>query len=245
VAVVVLFFGLPVLTEARAASSLAPLPEPRPPLKAPAQRPVEVALPAPGQAPEQIGNAKSAETGVQLAALIEAGVAFSAATIRTDRAECQPTDPISVTMIGGEAPMKLSIPAVLNHPMALALATWLRDSVLPAAAESFGEKPAMILIGGGHECRSRNRQPGAVLSEHATANALDVMGFVFSRGRMVRVAGNWEQETPAGTFLSRIHAEACEHFTTVLGPRADAAHTDHFHLDLKTRGKSRRTRFCR
>lgn len=36
-------------------------------------------------------------------------------------------------------------------------------------------------------------------------------------------------------FLRRLHSAACGIFSTVLGPEANAAHHDHFHLDLKQR----------
>ena len=38
-----------------------------------------------------------------------------------------------------------------------------------------------------------------------------------------------------GMFVRSIHADACKTFETVLGPRANAAHRDHFHLDMKKR----------
>lgn len=41
-----------------------------------------------------------------------------------------------------------------------------------------------------------------------------------------------EQEA---AFVRAIHADACKVFETVLGPRANAAHKDHFHLDMKKR----------
>lgn len=37
------------------------------------------------------------------------------------------------------------------------------------------------------------------------------------------------------TFLHRVHAGACDVFGTVLGPEANDAHRDHFHLDMKAR----------
>lgn len=44
---------------------------------------------------------------------------------------------------------------------------------------------------------------------------------------------------PAGTkeaaFLKRLHGGSCTLFTTVLGPEANEAHRDHFHLDMKVR----------
>jgi hypothetical protein len=48
-----------------------------------------------------------------------------------------------------------------------------------------------------------------------------------------------EQEKAAreveSVFLHRVHDDACEIFGTVLGPDANAAHHDHFHLDMKAR----------
>jgi hypothetical protein len=37
------------------------------------------------------------------------------------------------------------------------------------------------------------------------------------------------------TFLKRLHHGACSVFGTVLGPEANEAHRDHFHLDMKER----------
>jgi hypothetical protein len=39
----------------------------------------------------------------------------------------------------------------------------------------------------------------------------------------------------ASEFLHRVHDDACNIFGTVLGPDANAAHRDHFHLDMKAR----------
>jgi hypothetical protein len=36
-------------------------------------------------------------------------------------------------------------------------------------------------------------------------------------------------------FVKAVHAEACKMFGTVLGPEANEAHKDHFHLDMKPR----------
>jgi hypothetical protein len=42
-------------------------------------------------------------------------------------------------------------------------------------------------------------------------------------------------------FVRKVHDDACGIFGTVLGPDANAAHKDHFHLDMK---KRRRSAFC-
>lgn len=46
---------------------------------------------------------------------------------------------------------------------------------------------------------------------------------------------------PEAEFLRSVHASACTVFGTVLGPEANEAHQDHFHLDMKYR---RRNSFC-
>ena len=56
--------------------------------------------------------------------------------------------------------------------------------------------------------------------------------------------GNGAAPAPATKereFLHGIHAGACRVFGTVLGPEANEAHRDHFHLDMKQR---KRTAFC-
>jgi hypothetical protein len=44
-----------------------------------------------------------------------------------------------------------------------------------------------------------------------------------------------------GVFVKTVHDDACNTFGTVLGPEANEAHKNHFHLDMKAR---RRTAFC-
>ncbi|MBK5197466.1 MAG: extensin family protein [Methyloceanibacter sp.] len=44
-----------------------------------------------------------------------------------------------------------------------------------------------------------------------------------------------------GVFVKTVHDDACHTFGTVLGPEANEAHKNHFHLDMKAR---RRTAFC-
>jgi hypothetical protein len=48
-------------------------------------------------------------------------------------------------------------------------------------------------------------------------------------------------ETRHARFLRQAHAAACKHFGTVLGPEANDAHKNHFHLDMAER---QRSSFC-
>ncbi|WP_158007467.1 extensin family protein [Methyloceanibacter stevinii] len=64
-----------------------------------------------------------------------------------------------------------------------------------------------------------------------------------SRRRGARGAspgGNLSRDE-AKSFLRTIHGDACKVFWTVLGPEANAAHRDHFHLDMR---KRRYVRIC-
>jgi hypothetical protein len=46
---------------------------------------------------------------------------------------------------------------------------------------------------------------------------------------------------PKSLFVKHVHDAACKDFGTVLGPEANEAHKNHFHLDMKAR---RRSSFC-
>lgn len=43
---------------------------------------------------------------------------------------------------------------------------------------------------------------------------------------------------PKARFVKFLHEDACRRFGTVLGPEANAAHKDHFHLDMKKRRRA-------
>ena len=50
---------------------------------------------------------------------------------------------------------------------------------------------------------------------------------------------DWKKTgTQEAAFLREVHAGACQHFTTVLGPGADVFHYNHFHLDLAMHGST-------
>jgi hypothetical protein len=85
---------------------------------------------------------------------------------------------------------------------------------------------------GGYACRNVYGGPVGRPSEHAHANAIDISGFVLEDGSIVTVAGDWGDDTPEGLFLKRVRDEACRSFKAVLSPEYNAAHADHFHLDL-------------
>ncbi len=134
--------------------------------------------------------------------------------------------------------------AVASCPVAAALALWERDVVQPAAAKHFGAPVAAILHAGSYSCRRLYGRAEGGYSEHATANAFDVLGFTLADGRSVSVARDWRGDGPAARFLRETRDGACRLFATVLSPDYNAAHADHLHLDQARRGLSG-WRMCR
>lgn len=121
----------------------------------------------------------------------------------------------------------------MTCPLARQFARWARESVQPAASQWFGTPVRRIETFGTYACRGVNSQPGARLSEHAYANAVDVAAFVLADGRRVTVQHGWNgDDERVRRFLRAIHEGGCRRFNIGLGPDSDAFHYNHFHFDM-------------
>jgi hypothetical protein len=89
-----------------------------------------------------------------------------------------------------------------------------------------------ILHYGTYSCRKQNGNNSGQWSEHAFANAWDVAGFELSDGRMIIVKSDWNGEADKARFLKRARNMSCQIFNVTLSPDYNAAHADHFHLDM-------------
>lgn len=130
-------------------------------------------------------------------------------------------------------------PFSLSCRAAISLALWERHGLRPAAQRAFGQPVVRIEHFGSYACRNIDGRSDAVRSQHATAEALDVAGFVLADGTRIRVLADWQDRDKRGEFLHEARTAACQFFDGVLSPDYNAAHRDHFHLD---RG---RWRVCR
>ncbi len=130
--------------------------------------------------------------------------------------------------------------ATLACPLVAALDQWMVQSVQPAAQRWFRQPVVEIRQISSYSCRSMNNQRGARISEHAFGNAIDIAAFVLADGRMVKVKDGWRGAPEEQGFLRDVQAAACDQFTTVLAPGADAFHYDHIHVDLMRRANGRR-----
>jgi hypothetical protein len=121
----------------------------------------------------------------------------------------------------------------MTCPVARQFARWSREAVQPAAQAWLGRKVVRIESFGTYSCRPVNNRPGAKLSEHGRANAVDIAAFVLEGGRRITVAAGWTGgDEDERRFLRAVHQAGCRRFGVVLGPDADAFHRDHLHFDL-------------
>jgi len=195
--------------------------------------------------------------------------------------ECGENSPVEMLSAGG---VQLSGKPLVNCAMATELVSVI-DTAKTLARDILKADLKSIVTGPGYECRRRNRAETGKLSEHAFANALDVVEFVLSDKRKVSVEKYWPHlpqpvaqtegegegeaaapvdndnakplppaangngnakplppaeraETAEAKFLVGLHDAACQHFTTVLGPDANAEHHAHFHFDLGCHGRT-------
>jgi len=119
----------------------------------------------------------------------------------------------------------------LSCRAAVSLALWERHVLEPAAERHFGQKVATLEHFGSYSCRNVYGRANATRSQHATAEALDVAGFVLEDGKRIRVVKDWEAGGENAAFLRDVRTGACRFFDAVLSPEYNAAHRDHFHFD--------------
>ncbi len=151
---------------------------------------------------------------------------------------CGMVQPLRVSAFAG-GNVGLTSRALLACPMLPAIDRWVMETVRPAVQIYFRTELAEMKVGS-YSCRNKNHSWGGSKSEHSFGNALDVMAFILADGRTVTVAKGWRGSRQEQEFLREVFVGSCRVFSTVLGPGADAHHSDHFHLDLARHSDGRR-----
>ena len=132
-----------------------------------------------------------------------------------------------VSAVGG---VELAGESSLQCPMALGVTAWLREADA-LAQRHLGSPLARVHHFGSYSCRRMYGRSSGRWSEHAFANAWDVASFELADGRSVSVLRDWGRGTE-GRFLADARDAACDVFRVTLSPDYNAAHADHFHLDM-------------
>jgi hypothetical protein len=177
---------------------------------------------------------------------------------------CGTPAPILLRSLGVDQKVELEPPATVSCDLAKALSEWV-DGVQREAKERFGAAVAKLRASS-YACRNIYNRANPPLSQHALANAIDLTGFMLTSGEHITVREDWDNRSvdnrslvhlasaavslpnslpnvitatqQRSEFVVSAHESACSIFGTVLGPRANKAHRDHFHLDMKQRDHS-------
>jgi len=131
---------------------------------------------------------------------------------------------------GGEVALSSSFLA--SCPLAVAFALFERHGLQPAAMAVYGQKVTRVDHLGSFACRNMYGRESGARSQHATASALDIAGFRLADGRTVSVLRDWPKDNADARFLRQARDGACDMFSVVLSPDYNAAHRNHFHLDV-------------
>jgi hypothetical protein len=235
----------PALPEAESAETTAPIPKAKPAQpEAEAKSQVSVRVP-PAAMPKMVNPPHSQPDAACRAALASLGMNFAMPPTPVNSGLCTVADPVKLTSfsIGGES---IAFPdgPVLNCSFAVRFGEWLKAEGVPIVKRTTGSAFEAFYTGPGYQCRGRNGDGTAKISEHGYGNAVDITFFKLKDGRTFQVKDALDPMSPAYQTLADIRASGCKHFTTVLGPGSNAAHADHFHFDMGKHGKSGTFRIC-
>jgi len=151
--------------------------------------------------------------------------------------ECGIENAVSVTSVSG---VRLSVKSTMDCGTAQALKTWIDSSAKPALSKKGGGL-SQIKVAAHYACRRRNNAKTGKISEHGKGRAIDISAFRLADGSEITVLKGWNARSSRKA-LRRMHADACGPFGTVLGPKANRYHLDHFHFDT---ARYRSGSYCR
>jgi len=215
-----------------------PRPRPKPPGSG---RVASLPLPSP-PLPQELPTPKE-ERGPSAChlRLAQLGMRFTPAAQPAAAGACRIDEAVQLQQLGSiEFPDR----PVLACSFALRLGEWLKESAAPIVIAQAKSPLDQLATGPGFECRGRNGDAAGKVSEHGFGNAVDITSFRLADRRVFQVKDAMAPSSPAYQTLKGLRGSACGYFTTVLGPGANAAHAEHFHLDLGKHGKSDNYRIC-
>jgi hypothetical protein len=191
--------------------------------------------PRPDEAPAATAPAEDEEPAPPSACRLRLTPELAAAPSQpalTGPGECGAPDVVRLEAVFLPDKSRVSVmpPAILRCTMAEAIVSWVREEAAPRALE-LGSPLRTIENFDSFDCRGRNRIPGAKLSEHGKANALDIRALKLVNGKVVEPT----DPTVSREFREGLRKSVCARFTTVLGPGSDGYHEDHVHVDLAER----------
>ncbi len=159
-------------------------------------------------------------------ALAQAGMASNLLPPTDPAKTCHLQDTVMMSRLSG-ARLK---PEQTRCNIEARLYMWERHLLQPLARQYYGQPVKEITHFGSYSCRTIARS--SHMSEHATANAFDISGFVLASGRAISVKRNWNDGGQDAAFLHEARAGLCQYFNLTLSPDYNTDHADHFHVDM-------------
>ena len=129
---------------------------------------------------------------LRLLAPVTADVAL-AAPIK--KGACGSSSPVKLRGLGGDKNVIFRPAPTMNCRLAASLARWVETVLQPAARDELGSPITQIVGASSYSCRNIYNNPKLSLSEHATGNAIDIVGFVTADGRTIKVLSHWGPTT--------------------------------------------------
>jgi len=148
---------------------------------------------------------------------------------------CPLTNAVRVRDFG---PVKLSSSFLASCPLALSSALFVDQQARPLTRQYMNSALVRIDHFGSYACRNIYHRENARLSEHATADALDISGFRLASGQQVSVLRGWKVDKTQ-PWLQAMLSASCDYYGNGLGPEYNAAHANHFHLGMRGYGLCR------
>ncbi len=229
----------PVAATPKVKLPIAAAPVPRAKPTAP-QKPIEkAAIETP-----PVVSAPSVDTNC-LQELKRIGATFTQPSGNTTQDRCQVIDAVNLRSVKSQKNV-ITLPEapLLNCKFALQLSKWLDESAAPIVAAKMNKPLDAVATGPGFECRGRNGDGTAKISEHGYGNAVDISTFSLAGGGNIAVQDANDLLGADAAALRGLRKSACGYFTTVLGPGSNSAHSAHFHIDLGIHGSSGNYRIC-
>ncbi|WP_380181551.1 extensin family protein [Kalamiella sp. sgz302252] len=140
--------------------------------------------------------------------------------------------------VQGFGEVSLSSSFLASCPLALSTTLFIAQDAKPLAAAELGSPLVRVDHVGSYACRNIYHRAKGRLSEHATADALDVTGFRLKDGRQITVQKAWQQR-PESHWLRQVFQRSCAWYGNSLGPDYNRAHATHFHLGMRGFGVCR------
>ncbi len=105
--------------------------------------------------------------------------------------QCGTSAPLLLRSVGEGEKVVFEPAPEMNCRLAAGVARWVETVLQPTAKEVLKSRIVKVIGASSYACRNIYNSPTLPLSEHATGNAVDVVGFVTADGRTITVKHWW------------------------------------------------------